>query len=204
MTMTTHVAILRPVGVMDLFHHGRSLLGAGDSITWAETDGYDRPGTRLVGNHLGQGLPGIWDVEYRPDGPLRAEAHDCDWDDEAGRYLCATEGETFCHRSNGPACALEASIDTAYGWHADNGAGCGDLHAWFVTEVAKWCAERGAAVRWYAGEVTSEYEPVERLHILGDAEVGRIGSTVPRGPRMPEHEAFGALVARAVQMGLLS
>lgn len=179
--MTTHIAILGAVPLKELFEHGRTLLGADDSITWEDKEHFSDPGARSIFNNLGQGLPGIWNIAYRPDAPLRMEAHRCEWDEANERYRCAPEGQEFCGLTNGPACALEASIDTAYSYKTDSGAWCGDLHAWFITEIAAWCAQRGADARWYAGEVSSElweYEPMSAIGKLGDADLGRLDHAV--------------------------
>lgn len=157
MTFSTNVYVLDRVDARELFHFAQGLLTryderkrAPEQQVWRDKERHSiwgEPGTRTIANRIGQGLPGILDISYRPDGPLRtpeqAAAHDDDCDaDCTGKY----------HRR---ACWADLELDTAYSSRFPGGMGCGDLHAALVAEIGRWLDERG--IRWeWRNEFTSE------------------------------------------------
>jgi hypothetical protein len=170
MTLDTRFYILDAVDAHDVFVEGQRLLSLYDvdgrgsdrqvssdrqDPTWRDGREFTELGNPWsIFNQLGRGLPAILDVSYRPGAPLRtpeqaAEHDDCDAYNEPGDPPCS---ETE-HR---PACWVEISWDTAYGYTGPDGMGCGDLHARFVAAMAAWCDERSLRWRWrneFTGEV---------------------------------------------------
>lgn len=168
MTLSTNVYVLDPVDVRELFHFAQGLLTRYDEgkrtpeqQRWSDEERHavwGEPGTRSIANKIGQNLPGILDISYRPDGPLRtpeqAAAHDddCDEDCSGNHYRRA--------------CFADLDLDTAYSARFEGGMGCGDLHATLVAAIGKWLDERGIRWEWrneFTGEVHGGDDRYERL-----------------------------------------
>jgi len=148
-----------------------------------------------IWNAPGQGLCALLDMSYRPDAPYRsaeqAASHDEDicnlpsaswYDEESGP--CDGSGHS-------PACWLEISFDTTYGYKGDNGEGCGDLHARLVAELGQWLDERSVPWLWqneFTGEIHSGYQ-----QLIGLCSAGFEASAW-----------FQTTVAPAIAAGLLS
>lgn len=98
-----------------------------------------------------QGLPGWLVVHYGEDGPIVQ-------DEEYER----------------PDAAVEVHIDTAYGYRTDNGAGCGDLHAWFISCVGAWLNSRGVQWEWKDEFTGDRYDTIEDVKNLGDPVLGAL------------------------------
>lgn len=157
MTLSTNVYIVDPVSPHELFRFAQSLLTRYDDQGRPANrqicgdkprhDVYGEPGTWAIGNELGQGLPAILDVAYRPGGPLRTAEQAAEHD------KWCEEGCTGQYHSR--ACWADLDLDTAYGYRNADGMGCGDLHAALVAEIGKWLDQRG--IRWeWRNEFTSE------------------------------------------------
>lgn len=167
MTLSTNVYVLDEVSPHELFRFCQTLL-----TKWDEPDHrpwnrqkcsdkpthtvWEMPGTWNICNELGQGLPAILDIKYRPGGPLRAEqaGHDEDCSEEcSGKY-------------HDRACWLDIDFDTAYSARFSGGMGCGDLHAALVAEVGQWLDARGVRWEWrneFTGDVHGGDDRYERL-----------------------------------------
>lgn len=179
MTLHTRIAVLAPIPVRELFEFvNRELLHTADTIvedeenTSFDIDHFKATGERRwlpngtwnLGNKGGQGFDAWFWIEYRPDGPLRSE--DVYEEDDGPRYVID------------PAMALEINFDTGYAFKdSATGAGCGDLHAWYITRLAEWFAERHVEWSWYNeftgewhGEDLSALTALDRFgrHELGD------------------------------------
>lgn len=143
MTLDTRVRIHDPLDPRDVFAHARLLIGADAS----KRSDWSGNALRML---PGQGLPGLLYVYHGPDGgPLRSD------------------GEP-----DAPAGFVEASLDTAYGYRASNGATCGDLHAWFVTRLGEWLDERGVKWSWYDESADEWHEGADGLDDFGDTSIG--------------------------------
>lgn len=159
MTLNTSIYLHGQVNVPEFFEFcQRALLAFDDQartldqVIWSDREGYFDKATRCRANQLGQGLPAILDLTYRPDGtPLKtveqASGHDeycSDDDDCTGAF----------HK---PAHWAEVSLDTAYGYlHPTRGWRCGDLHAALIRIFAGYLDKRGVQFSWeneYTGEV---------------------------------------------------
>ena len=159
MTLSTNLYVLGPVDVRALFHFAQGLLTKYDDRptpqqpadqVWKDEERHavwKDPGARTIRNEIGQGLPAILDIDYRPGAMLRtaeqAAAHDEDCDDDcSGKY-------------HSRACWADLDLDTTYGYRDARGWGCGDLHAVLVGEIGNWLDERGIPWEWQ-NEFTSE------------------------------------------------
>lgn len=172
MTLATDVYVIRAtVTPRDLFHLGRKWLGCTERHVFEEQARHPvhgQPGYVELGNKLGQGLPAIWEVVWCPDGPYRVEEHVCKRDDDG--YSPDPDCNAFdC--DPGPACAYKAWFDTSYGYRADNGADCNDLHAYLIWEIAQAVGEDN--IRWNADTIGDDL-PFSDLARLGDWNRGRI------------------------------
>lgn len=164
MTLSTNIYVLDQVDPHEVFRFCQEMLGrhdedrrGPDQQRWSdEQTSIYRDGNWAVhpdspwsiSNDIGQGLPAILDIDYRPGAPLRtpeqAAAHDEDCDtDCSGTY-------------HDRACWLDIDFDTAYGYRGPEGMGCADLHAAFIGELGRWLDGQGIAWEWrneYTGEV---------------------------------------------------
>lgn len=165
MTMTTFVYVLDEMRPKDLFLKCNQLIGATETTefrneqvkSWRKGIGKPEPGNAWsISNKIAQGLCAALDVYYRPDTPLRAADNGCEWYCDPG---CDDE-------HTNPACWLEVSFDTAYGWRGKNDEKCGDLHAKLVAQLGQWLDERGIQWSWrndHHGGVRSDYESLSDL-----------------------------------------
>lgn len=110
---------------------------------------------------MGQGFHAITSIEFKDGGPLyttdqtNRDLYPEDYDDEDG------EDSKYADRLARPACTYLMDMDTAYGakYSVAKGAaigvtGCTTLHAYAISRLHEWLAERGGSVVWeneYAG-----------------------------------------------------
>lgn len=175
MTLSTTLIIKDPVPVEALFRFGQSLLG--DPATqesyhvppmaeYVHPNGYvvpPRPNGRWT-NGVGQGLAAIFMVTYGADGPLCIDVDPDDFD-EPGEY-----DEYAKHRRG----CVKVWMDTAYGYQANDGGGCSDLHAWLLLMLCGWLDQRGAKYEWEQ-EFTGEwFDNALDVVNLGDPERGAL------------------------------
>jgi hypothetical protein len=134
MTLDTRVYVLDPVPRDQVFRKCQQIIAnydtegrAPEAQRWR--DDHEWGDHHVLMNEGMQGLPGWLIVHYRPDGPYRTEqqAQQCDY--------CEPGCDGSTHP---PACWLEVSIDTAYGYRGPNDMNCGSLHARFVAELGMW------------------------------------------------------------------
>lgn len=103
-----------------------------------------------------QGLAAWLIVYCDPAGehPYRAAPEECDeWCDPG-----------YDHQHD-PACWLEISIDTTYGYDGPEG-GCGDLHAKLITQFGHWLTQGDVSWSWqneFTGEIHQRFEGIEDL-----------------------------------------
>lgn len=169
MTLSTNIYALDPVSPHELFRFCQALMTKYDEPTHRPPEQqscsdeplhgiWELPGAWSISNSIGQDLPAILDIKYRPDAPLRtpeqAAEHENDCDEDCDRQ----------HHSR--ACWLDIDFDTAYGAHFSNGMGCGDLHAALVSQVGQWLDARSVRWEWrneFTGDVHGGDERYERL-----------------------------------------
>lgn len=170
MTLSTTVRILRAtVPPRDLFHLGRGWLGCTDQHAYDERPMhpvYGMPDALVIGNKIGQGLPAIWEVRWKPDQPWRMTEHVC-VRDENGNSADRDCDEYDC--DPGPACAYEVWFDTGYAYQGDNGAGCADVHAYLIRQIAEAVGEDN--ILWNTDTIGDDL-PLHELKRLGDADLG--------------------------------
>lgn len=149
MTLDTRVIVNKPLPAKRVFDYCNEVIGG--TSAWWEHDGQPEWGNPHYCNRPGQGLPGWLFVFYGPDGPLRR-------DEDSGK----------------PEGFVEVSLDTAYGYHAANGASCSDLHAWFVRTLGEWLDDQGAPWSW-RNEYTGEwFTGTDGLAEFGNAHLGAL------------------------------
>lgn len=195
MTLHTRVMVTSPgVDPAAVFVKMRQIIGAGeqyDAWTSPEPDSDDEyRRTMTPGYHmtLGQGLPALMWVEHN-NGALVSDGGHQEWceSDCSGDY-------------DDPAGYIEINYDTAYGYAAKNGAGCGDLHAYITREIGTWLTMQGASWVWYDESGDGWDVDQSDLSILGDLDVGRIGSTMP-AQRRDARRDFATVALSAVLGG---
>jgi len=161
MTLDTRIAIIEPTPVREVFEAARRLIG-GQDARFRQDDRSEIWGHGVIRNEPGQGLPAWLIVHYGVDAPLMP-------DDES---MYEEEDRSSWPSPDG--WSIEVSYDTTYGYRADNGAGCNDLHAWLVQEMGHWLTDRGLTWLWYH-EYTGEWHPSsDPITILGNPERGRL------------------------------
>lgn len=120
---------------------------------YGEVEGYNKE-SRMLMTSCGQGLSAWIMVHYVPDGPYRAEDYR------------ETEDDYEDYR---PACHLELSMDTAYGYSGPGG-GCGALHAVLVQQIGTILDDMEIAWSWEdesTGEIYSGYDNLDKLASSG-------------------------------------
>jgi hypothetical protein len=155
MTLSTNIYVLDQVDVTELFRFCQGLLAKYDDRhppqqpdrqAWRDRESWRGEGLRSLSNNIGQGLPAILDIAYRPDAPLATPEQAATCTDE-----CEPDDDYHYHPH---ACWADIDFDTAYGYKDSAGRGCGDLHALLVAEVGQWLDQRG--IRWeWRNEFTS-------------------------------------------------
>jgi hypothetical protein len=172
-TLSTNVYVLDELVPHELFRYCQTLLSKYDDQgrTWRQMECSDTPdswasnypqGTWSIANKLGQGLPAILDITYRPGAPLATaeQASECTSD-------CDTDEDYHYHPR---ACWLDIDLDTSYSFTGPHGIGCGQLHALLVAEAGQWLDERNVRWEWrneFTGEVHGGDERYARLLELG-------------------------------------
>jgi hypothetical protein len=170
MTLDTTVYIHNQIDAHAVFAKCRELIGATGRHTFTDKPGWANDGTRFLGNDLGQGLPALLSIGYRPGGPLctpeQSAEHDEDCNLSGGDYYDPAEPLCSGTHPRRPACWLEVSFDTAYGYRDAHGRGCGDLHAALVARLGQWLDEQSVRWSWqneFTGEVHDGDGRYERL-----------------------------------------
>lgn len=174
MTLDTRIVATTPCDAHDVFHEMRRLLGADgrhpirdrdrSTLMFRHRDGYDAliypedDGVWEIGHPPGVGLDALLSITYRPGleprrTPEEAAEHE-DW--------CDDDCDSTQHS---PACWVEISIDTAYGYRGPGGEACGALHARLVYELGSWFEERRVGWGW-RNEFTGEWHYEDRYAAL--------------------------------------
>lgn len=145
------------------------------------------PGRTRYANRLGQDLPAILHVEYRPGGhdfctTEEAETHSpyCNFpespDYDPDKETCPGGAEAEDHET---ACVMKVWLDTAYGYRGptlitEDGThtmNCTDLHAALIAELGQWLeTEHAGAWKWrneYTGEIHTRYDGLAEFTGLG-------------------------------------
>jgi hypothetical protein len=146
MTLATQILVVEPTPFRPIFDEARRLIGAENGV-------YEE-GPTGIENRWGQGFPSYVGVRFGMDAPLTPDNDEDDYPVDQW--------------------SIEVNFDTTYGYQADNGAGCSDLHAYLVQQLGRWLTERGLTWYWlheYSGEWHPSSDPIT---ILGDPERGRL------------------------------
>lgn len=169
MTLSTDIYVLDRIAVPELFRFCQELLTKYDDRPDGERQAPDQQesrdgeswrgdGSRMLRNEIGQGLPAILGIHYRPDGALATA-------EQAASCTSGCDADEGYHH-HPRACWANIDFDTAYGYRDTAGRGCGDLHALLVAEVGKWLDERSVRWEWrneFIGDIHGGDERYTRL-----------------------------------------
>ena len=143
MTLSTYIGILGgKATAQEAYDFINSFLVPKGRTAIVDTEGYCRDDTKYLGNAPGQQFPAWLGIRYREDGPLFAEDHYDEYDDEEP-YLTSK------------ACDFSINFDTGYGYH-DKYGGCADLHARYIIALNAWITAKGGSL-WWKNEYSGEY-----------------------------------------------
>ncbi len=167
MTLHTRVAIVGDITGGDAFKLALEAIchagGEADRIATAQISEprTNSSGICTIGTVIGQGLPGITDCDFRVNGPLYSEDeyYERDEDDPADYEPSLAT----------PACTVEISWDTTYGYRGPDGIGCSGLHARAISYVAGHIAKLGLTLHWFNEYECTWYSGVDDLHTLDSA-----------------------------------
>lgn len=198
MTLSTDIYVLGEIDVSELFRFCQGLLAKYDDRPEPQTpeqqksrdrEGWRTDGARVMSNEIGQGLPAILDIHYRPGAPLATAEQaaqctdDCDSEDV---------GEDRYHH-HPHQCWANIDFDTAYGYRDSAGRGCGDLHALLISDIGHWLDEREVRWEWrneYTGDVHG-----------GDERYTQLAGLISAGAEATAWFRTSVLPAIAAQIG---
>lgn len=156
MTQTTHVRIVDPVPVAEVFTECRRLLHAGDNIEIIDEWVYQWGGTpdhsaRVMRHDPGVGLAAWLWARYAIERPLPVKQDESELD-EIGEAIVPHW--------------IDVSFDTTFDM-------ANDVHAYLVTELGVWLANRGIRFQWRHEYTGTWYEALQCVEEhLGDPEAG--------------------------------
>jgi hypothetical protein len=164
-TLATRIVVVDPIDPKVVFDRCLELLGR-DIEGTPYVD--EKPGS--YSTRFGQGLAAWCIVNYAVDGPIHhytegfaKELKDDDPEWEPPWY------NEHC---------VDITFDTAYGYKSPSGAGCSDLHAWFIRELAVLFEEKGVKKWVWNQEFTGEwYGPDDPVTHLGTPTRGELPET---------------------------
>jgi hypothetical protein len=191
MTLDSRVYVHGKINAHDVFRKCQQMLDAENAETKDEQDTTYIDGQLVVRpenpwtlmNKPGQDFNAWLRLNYKPGAPLRTEAdaasHDEDCNVPGSEYY--DPEEAVCEGDHQPACWVEVSFDSSYGYRDDQGRGCGDLHAGLISELGQWLDAQGVAWSWkneYTGEVHHGYSSLVELASDGCASQAWFQTTV--------------------------
>lgn len=185
MTLCTHIAILDPCSIKDLWAAARFSIGTPEDLPYQDDlSTWRGNGIRDRLNPPGIGAPGWLWLHYGADGPFETAES---WDAQYAEY-----GDDDPYPHPGPV-MYDLSLDTGYGAKFPNGSGCADIHAAWVAGMAVFLDVRGIRWRWQ-NEFTGEWFDgvCSELEQLGNVVYGMEGLS-------QETEAFGAPQLKTVE-----
>lgn len=172
MTLNTSIYILDEVDPMEVYNFvNKHLLKVTNPITlhrpykdWSKDKGYtEHPDIMDLDNEVGQGFDAWYMSKYRKSGePLYPEDHYEDWS-------VGEDDEEDLHLTN-PACFMELSFDTAYGYVSKVG-GCSQLHTTYIIALHDWLEAKGVRIKWqneFTGEIHDGLDGLEEFGTSGE------------------------------------
>jgi len=158
MTLNTAIYILDEIDPHKVFEFCNGLMGADKAISTETYDEWETNPVISLDNAPGQGFPAWLMSNYRKKGPLYPMAQ-YEHDDETGeRQLIA------------PACYMEISFDTAYGYQ-DSYGGATELHGRYIVALYHWLQKRNVSMCWqneFTGTIHHGTEGLESFFSGGD------------------------------------
>lgn len=200
MTLNTKIYLHAQVDIPEFFEFCQRALLAFDgnarsleAVIWSDEDSYWNDGSWARANQLGQGLPAILDLTYRPDAPLLTVEQS-----EQHNDYCNDDGDCDGSSHTPPNWAT-VSLDTAYGYSDPHrGWGCGDLHAALIRLFGDYLDKHAVHFSWeneFTGEVHDGYNNLDDLGAQG-ANAGEWF----RGTVLPMIEAQAAIEGGTVEL----
>lgn len=165
MTLDTRIYVHDPIAPRAVFDRCNQLLGVRGPDVTDDQEPTWRGGVRIIEpdspktlmNEPGQGFPAWLMLHYRPGAPLRTPEQAAEHED-----WCDDDCDGVGHR---PACWLEVSLDTSYGY-SENGENAGGLHARLIAELGQWLDDQDVTWPWkneFTGDVHGNNERYRRL-----------------------------------------
>lgn len=135
MPLNTEIYILDEIDPHKVFNFCNELMGVKKPIFTEAYDEWQQNPVISLDNAPGQGLPAWVMSNYRRKGPLYSMAQ-YERDSETGKNRLVT-----------PACFMEVSFDTAYGYR-DSYGGSTELHGRYIVALQEWLAKRNVSMCW--------------------------------------------------------
>jgi hypothetical protein len=157
MPLNTEIYILDEIDPHKVFNFCNDLMDAGKPIFTEAYDEWQSNPIISLDNTPGQGLPAWLMSNYRKRGPLYPMAQ-YEEDDDGNRRLVT------------PACFMEISFDTAYGYR-DSYGGSTELHGRYIVALHDWLKKRGVEMCWkneFNGTIYRGKEGLEGFFHGGD------------------------------------
>jgi len=160
MTLASTLSINGPTqaDALEIWEYAKELIGARSDYV---QDREDHDTFVEISAAWGQGYPAWLGIIFSTDGSILG-----DWYDRH-EYPRDPEDE-----NDQPPSTVLINYDTAYGY-SNEGAGCGDLHAYLMKATHDHFADRGWTFTWF-NEFTCEWNTDFDDMDLGDPVVGRI------------------------------
>lgn len=162
MTLNTHVVAVTPCDAHDLFNWCRDWLGCDERHLFEDEPAkYHGDGAWQILNKPNQGLAGWLWLYYRPNlEPLRTPEQSAEHDED-----CEPDCTGFPNVWHDPACWVDATLDTAYGYRGENGETCSQLHARWIFDMGQWFEER--KIQWgWKNEFTGDWHFEDKYKAL--------------------------------------
>lgn len=160
MTLSTYIVVRATEDVEQtaekIYQLCRGLLGTPESVEPEREVGVG--GVNRIDHRPGIGLPAWLLTSYRPGGPSRVPDGE-DWD----KYEREARDEDPFDNGWG---SIQINFDTAYSYRGPNGEGCSQLHALYITALARSFEELGLDWKWrdeYQGEWYDKLDHVDEF-----------------------------------------
>jgi hypothetical protein len=190
MTLHTRIALTGDIDPIEAHHAALvAICTAADeperiatALIDAPRPGYTDETALRISTTIGQGLPGIVDMNYREGGAmLNPEPTYDEYEDENGVTIVVPDD---------PRCTLTLGWDTAYTFTGPGGMGCTQLHAVALAHLYQWASNKGVSMSWHNEYNGTWHEGLDGLAEFfgdGDKAMSWFGNAVvPAIPRMIE------------------
>ena len=170
MTLDTRIFILDEVDPHEVFNFCNDLLGAKNPRFKEGPSDWDADKEVIhLDNEPGQGYPAWLMSKYRAEGKPLYEK-DITLRDTDPDYYDDPAVESDGSRVYKPACFMEISFDTAYGYQDEYG-GCSTLHARYIVDLHAFLLAKGVRIKWkdeFSGDIHDGIHGIEEFLGGGD------------------------------------